>query len=569
MIVPSIARPYVRILLAALLGAAIDGVAPPIARALSADVVISQVYGGGGNAGSTYRNDFIELHNRGADPVSLVGWSVQYASAAGTTWTVTALSGSITAGGYYLVQQALGAGGTTDLPTPDATGTTAMSATAAKVALVNDVAALAGACPSVATIVDLVGYGTAASCFEGSPTPTLSNTTAAIRNTGGCDETDNNAADFSELAPTPRNGASAAFDCQVTLTVTIDPVAGGSVDVTPIQASYLTGTPVTLTSTPEWGYHFVQWSGDASGTANPLLIVMDADKSVTAHFAPLPPPGNIVISQIYGGGGNTGATYRRDFIELYNRSAEPVDVTGWTVQYSVADGSSWTTTTLLGVIPHGSYYLVAEEEGAGGTLDLPTPDIIHDIPIHAINGKVAVVRHNLPLDGDCPTDPGIADMVGYGVANCFETASSVALDNETAAHRVNDGCRDTDDNPSDFVSGAPTPRNSATPPSYCAFWTGVEDPVAAAFALNPLVPNPSNHGTRVSFVLPRAAAIRLDVIDLLGRRVASLADGVFPAGTHEVRWSGATSSGVSRSGVYFVRLQGPGGVVMKRAIVTR
>jgi predicted extracellular nuclease len=555
-------------LLVALLCAAIPGLAPSVARALSVDVVISQVYGGGGNAGSTYRNDFIELHNRSAAPVSLAGWSVQYASAAGTGWTVTPLSGSIAAGGYYLVQEAAGTGGTTDLPTPDATGTTAMSATAAKVALVNDAVALSGACPSSATIVDLVGYG-AASCSEGSPTPTLSNTTAALRDNGGCDETDDNSADFTELAPTPRNSASTPFGCQVTLTVTIDPVAGGSVDAAPAQASYLIGTPVTLTATPSWGYHFVQWSGDAGGSTNPLVLMMDADKAVTAHFALLPSPGNVVISQIYGGGGNTGATYRRDFIELYNRSAEPVDVTGWSIQYSVADGSSWTTTTLLGVIQHGSYYLVAEEQGVGGTEDLPTPDIIHDIPVHAIHGKVALVRNNLPLDGECPTDPAIADMVGYGAANCYEGASSGELDNLNAAHRVDDGCRDTDDNPSDFFAGAPTPRNSATPPSYCAFWTGVEDPLGAEFALNPLVPNPSRNGTRVSFVLPRAATIRLDVIDLLGRRVASLADGVFAAGTHEVRWSGASSSGVARSGVYFIRLHGPGGMLMRRAIVMR
>ena len=62
----------------------------PRAFAGTQDLVISQVYGGGGNAGSVYKNDFIELHNRGASSVSLAGWSVQYASSAtGTTWAVT------------------------------------------------------------------------------------------------------------------------------------------------------------------------------------------------------------------------------------------------------------------------------------------------------------------------------------------------------------------------------------------------------------------------------------------------------------------------------------------------
>src|SRR5882672_8991064 len=113
-------------------------------------VKISQVYGGGGNAGATYKNDFIELYNAGTSGVSLNGWSVQYVSATGTgTWSVTTLSNvTLAAGQYYLIQEAVGAGGTTNLPTPDATGTIAMSATSGKVALSNSTIALSGACPT-------------------------------------------------------------------------------------------------------------------------------------------------------------------------------------------------------------------------------------------------------------------------------------------------------------------------------------------------------------------------------------------------------------------------------------
>src|SRR4249919_2422695 len=97
---------------------------PPAVRASASGIVISQVYGGGGNAGSTYKNDFIEIFNAGSTSQSLNGWSVQYASAAGTTWSVTNLTNvTLAPGQYYLVQEAVGAGGTTSLPTPDATGT--------------------------------------------------------------------------------------------------------------------------------------------------------------------------------------------------------------------------------------------------------------------------------------------------------------------------------------------------------------------------------------------------------------------------------------------------------------
>ncbi|HEX2845020.1 MAG TPA: Ig-like domain-containing protein [Chitinophagaceae bacterium] len=175
-------------------------------------VVISQVYGGGGNSGATYKNDFIELFNPTNAAVNLSGWSVQYASATGNTWQVTLLSGTIAPGQYYLVQEAAGAAGTADLPTPDATGTIPMSGTAGKIALVNSTVALSGACPT--GFIDLVGFGGTASCFEGSgPTAAPSNTLAVLRNNNGCTDNNNNAADFATGTPNPRNTASPLNSC--------------------------------------------------------------------------------------------------------------------------------------------------------------------------------------------------------------------------------------------------------------------------------------------------------------------------------------------------------------------
>ena len=183
------------------------------AQAVSPDIVISQVYGGGGNSGATLTNDFIELFNRGISPVSLTGWSVQYASSSGSTWQVTAISGTVQPGQYYLVQEAAGAGGTTSLPTPDAVGSIAMSGTSGKVVVVSTTTALSGTNPSDASIVDVVGYGTA-NFFEGSATaPGLSNTTADSRAGDGCIDTDDNSADFTAGAPNPRNTVSPLNEC--------------------------------------------------------------------------------------------------------------------------------------------------------------------------------------------------------------------------------------------------------------------------------------------------------------------------------------------------------------------
>src|SRR5262245_42817994 len=77
-------------------------------QALSSDVVISAVYGGGGNSGATIKNDYIELRNLTANPISVNGWSVQYASAAGSVFQMTNISGTIPANGYFLIQEAAG-----------------------------------------------------------------------------------------------------------------------------------------------------------------------------------------------------------------------------------------------------------------------------------------------------------------------------------------------------------------------------------------------------------------------------------------------------------------------------
>lgn len=185
----------------------------PDSASVPGAVVISQIYGAGGNSGATFRNDFVEIFNRSTATVSLTGWSVQYTSATGTSWSKFDLSGSIAPGRYLLVQFAGGSTGAL-LPAPDFTGTIAMAATAGKVALTNSTTALTGSCPASASIVDLVGYGTTASCFEGAgPTPAPSTPNSAMRASNGCQDTDQNSTDFTATTAAPRNASSPAHPC--------------------------------------------------------------------------------------------------------------------------------------------------------------------------------------------------------------------------------------------------------------------------------------------------------------------------------------------------------------------
>ncbi|WP_323143975.1 ExeM/NucH family extracellular endonuclease [Massilia phyllosphaerae] len=225
------------------------------ALAAPGDVVISQVYGGGGNNGATHQNDFIELFNRSNAAVDLSTWSVQYASSAGTTWQLTRLTGTIQPGQYYLVQEAVGAGAGAPLPQADATGTLAMSATAGKVALVSAQTALSGAAPT-ANVQDFVGFG-GANFSETSPTPTLSNSTAAIRNGAGCVDTNNNAADFTVAGAIPRNTTSPRNQCS----------GGGTPD--PVIQPIVTNCPASI-------------SGRAGTAFSGILRASDVDSIVNA-----------------------------------------------------------------------------------------------------------------------------------------------------------------------------------------------------------------------------------------------------------------------------------------------
>jgi uncharacterized protein len=222
------------------------------------NVVISQVFGGGGNTGAVYKNDFIELFNRSAAPVNVTGWSVQYASATGASWQKTTLTGTIQPGQYFLVQEAAGAGVVADLPTPQVVGTIAMGGAAGKVALVNNDVALtcglaATSCVGNAAVVDFVGYGATASNFEGAgPTPAPSNTNSVARAGNGCTDADNNAADFTAIVTAPRNGASPSNTC-------------GAVANAPVVAT----CPATI-------------SGLANTAATTNLGATDADNLVTS-----------------------------------------------------------------------------------------------------------------------------------------------------------------------------------------------------------------------------------------------------------------------------------------------
>ena len=190
--------------------------------------------------------------------------------------------------------------------------------------------------------------------------------------------------------------------------------------------------------------------------------------------------GNLVISQVYGGGGNSGASYTHDFVELFNRGTVSESLNGMSIQYASATGTGnfGSSTTQLTELPPaslqpGQYMLIQEATTAPVGAPLPAPDLIDlsPIPMSGTAGKVALVTGTTTLGcngGSTPCAPAalarIVDLVGYGNANFFEgTGAATALSNIASAGRNNVGCRDTDNNATDFFFLTPPgPRNSAS-----------------------------------------------------------------------------------------------------------
>ena len=172
---------------------------------------------------ATYNRDYVELYNNGAAVVDISGYSLQYASSTGTSYTrcnITATDTMIEPGTYFLIQ--LGSSNTATggaIPTPDAVPTcnTNIAASTGKLLLVSSQTTLDGtACPPTgATIVDFVGYGTNTNCSETANAPAPANNQSSLqRNLTGTD-TDNNAADFTSSAPTPQSSMPTAAGASI------------------------------------------------------------------------------------------------------------------------------------------------------------------------------------------------------------------------------------------------------------------------------------------------------------------------------------------------------------------
>ncbi|WP_198937992.1 lamin tail domain-containing protein, partial [Pelomonas sp. KK5] len=262
----------------------------------------------------------------------------------------------------------------------------------------------------------------------------------------------------------------------------------------------------------------------------PLALLLSAAFATLAAQAS---PSGIVISQVYGGGGNAGATWQNDFIELFNAGSAAKDISGWSVQYSSATGTSWANQKV--VIPAGTtlaagqYYLVklASTAAVGGVVNGDTTNT--GINMSGASGKVALVASSDSLPAvTAPT--GVEDILSYGSATPTEGSPTPALTNTTAAIRGGAGCTDTGSNSADFATATPTPRNTASALHLCG--APVNAPIVTACAAQTVVA-----GTASNFSVTAS--------DADSRVNAASATGTWPAGITLGSFSAAGADGAT------------------------
>ncbi len=209
-------------------------------------------------------------------------------------------------------------------------------------------------------------------------------------------------------------------------------------------------------------------TGGLAALAVVLAGSVVAAAPATAAVSPTAP---VVIHEVYGGGGNSGAPILRDFVELYNVSDQAVDLTGWSVQYGSSTGTvggSGLVPVLSGTIQPHDYFLVGQATGAGSQDDIET-DLNGTIAMGGTAGKVALSSSSTGLGCTsatrCASVASVVDFVGYGTAtNDFAgTAPTGNLSATTSASRSAEHAN-TADNAADFTVGAPTPRKSGADP---------------------------------------------------------------------------------------------------------
>ncbi len=413
-----------------------------------AQVRISQIYGGGGNTSATFNQDFVELFNAGAASVDISAWSIQYASATGPSapgnWTVAAIPAATTlgAGKYFLIALATGAIGGA-LPTPDLTNTSInMGGAAGKIALVNNITVLNGtAACSGTTVVDVVGYGATATCFESAlfVTAGITNLQSIQRGSNGCTDANNNSADFAIGTANPRNSGTATNLCAGGPALNAGPTVSGLATTLgvasaagsfSVSGSSLTGFPGNITvtaSSTDFQVSLSMGSGFASSVSIPYTMETLSNVTVYVRVSTTAALGAVASTvKVNGSGASEGVvnvsgnvlsappSTQASAVIINNQTNNSLDI-NWTngngssrivvirqtstINIAPTDGATYIATTSIATAPTtgSGNFVVFSAMGAGPvTVTGLTAGTNYTVTVYEFNGSMGANNYLTP-----------------------------------------------------------------------------------------------------------------------------------------------------------------------------
>lgn len=193
---------------------------------------------------------------------------------------------------------------------------------------------------------------------------------------------------------------------------------------------------------------------------------------------------NIRISQVFTRGGEAGASFQNDYIELFNRGSVDVDINGWSLnltnfsqgppntQYS-ATNIRFSSSTGIMIAPGKHLLIQFGGNGANGQ-PITNPDFnLNPVPLSDTGGQIVLIAKDKTLPFSyCPAAPDltgvVVDYVGYGTAICYEGSVAPAPAPDQALSRIGGGCTDNNDNLSDLSLATPNPRSRSDVATPCS-----------------------------------------------------------------------------------------------------
>jgi len=313
------------------------------------------------------------------------------------------------------------------------------------------------------------------------------------------------------------------------------------------EGSFFNNIPLNIEAKPKEGFTFSNWEGDLNSTENPLTILVSENFDLTPVYVVSNRTSQIVINEINY---NSSDTFNpEDWVELYNPSPQSIDLSGWIFKDSDSSHSYIIPENTL--LDPDSYIVLCKDSTLFKSYFPNVENFVGDLNF-GLSGAGELIR----LYNNFGT---IIDSLTYDDSSpwpteCDGNGPTLELKNHTR-------------NNSHYSSWDASSGNG-TPGGVNSVFTSISEKSniqPSNFRLYQNYPNPFNPSTNITFEIPARNHVTISVYNLLGERVAILANGVYAAGSFTVKFDGARLS----SGLYLIRMQSENFIGTNKALLIK